>query len=150
MTFENKNRAVKFKRIFYLGSVFIAVAALILFLMDYTLPALICIGVFSIWFLYFHVADYHFIEFSTDDNKIMLRYYKAVKLGRADFSSIEFPQQNLHNAIFENSVFGKLSDITLEVKTKRGVAEYPSVSLSAVSFNDRLQIKRELVEIMSK
>jgi hypothetical protein len=64
--------------------------------------------------------------------KIVLRYYKAVSLGNPRFNEIEFPQTMLKKAFFENSVFGKLSDFTLVVKTKRGVAEYPSVSLSAV------------------
>lgn len=148
MRISNRKKAVKLKRIFFLISVVIALAALALFLLDYTLYGIGCVGVFSIWYLYFHVADYQFIEFSDDNNKILLRYFKAIRFGKGEFSSIEFPQNLLQNAHFENSVFGKLSDVTFIVKTKRGMAEYPSVSLSAVELKDRERIQTALLTIL--
>lgn len=140
MKLNNRKKAVKLRRLFYLVSVLIAVGALVLFLLDFTLLGLVSVGVFSLWYLFFHVADYQFIEFSTNSGKIILRFYKAVKLGKPEFSAIEFPQEILYEALFESSVFGKYSDLTLAVKTKRGVAEYPSVSLSAVNKIDREKI----------
>ena len=149
MRINNKKRAVVFKRVFFLVSVILAVVALLFFLFDFMGLALISIGVFSLWYLYFHVADYQFIEFRNENNKIVLRYYKAVSLGSPKFNEIEFPQQVLKNAFFDNSIFGKMSDITLVVKTKRGAAEYPSVSLSAVKREDRQKISDSLNDILS-
>ncbi|KAF0238934.1 MAG: hypothetical protein FD181_657 [Prolixibacteraceae bacterium] len=149
MRINNKNRAVKFKRTFFLVSVVIAIGALLFFLFDMTGTALISIGVFSLWYLYFHVADYQFVEFKNENGRVMLRYYKAVSFGRPRFNEIEFPQNMLRKVFFENSVFGKMSDLTLVVKTKRGAAEYPSVSLSAVHFEDRLKIAQSLNELLS-
>ena len=150
MKINNKGKVSVIKKIFYLVSVCIAIAALALFLLDLTIYALACVGVFSLWFLFFHVADYQFIEFSDENNKVILRYYKAIKLGKSEYNSIEFPQEMLKNFSFENSIFGKMSDITLLVKTKRGMAEYPSVSLSAVAESDRIKMKAALVEIVSR
>ena len=150
MRINNKKRAVVFKRVFFLVSVILAVVALLFFLFDFMGLALISIGVFSLWYLYFHVADYQFIEFRNENNKIVLRYYKAVSLGSPKFNEIEFPQQVLKNAFFDNSIFGKMSDITLVVKTKRGAAEYPSVSLSALHKNDRQKIAASLNELLSR
>jgi hypothetical protein len=124
--------------------VVIAIAALGLFLFDLTIYALIMIGVFSLWFLFFLVADYQYIEYIDENDKIILRYYKAVGFTQKEFSSIEFPVALLKDAHFENSIFGKLSDLTLIVKTKRGVAEYPSISLSAVPYKNRKQIQQSL------
>ncbi len=149
MNINNKKKTRKLKRLFYLVSVIIAVAALILFFID-MLYGLISIGVFSIWYLYFHVIDYQVIEFSDENNKILLRFYKAVKVGRTEFNSIEFPQEALQHVYFENSVFGKLTDITIIVKTKRGPAEYPSVSLTAVPQADREKMKTALDAILNK
>lgn len=126
----------------------IAMAALLLFWFDHFFLGLACVGVFSLWLGYFLVADYHFIEFSDDDNKIVLRYYKVLRLFGGEFSAIEFPKNVLHRAYFENSIFGKMADVTLEIKTKRGVAEYPSVSLSALSLVERRKIKTALIEII--
>ena len=150
MIIDNKKKVKKIKRIFFLVSVLIAVIALALFLFDYTYLALACVGVFSLWYLYFHVADYQYVEFSNDDDKIMLRYYKAIRLGGTNYSSIEFPQAMLKNFEFQNSLFGKMSDLTLLVKTKRGLAEYPTVSLSAVPIADRAKIKAAFVDILSR
>lgn len=148
MKISNKKNAARLKRIFFLVSVFIALISLALFLLDYTIYGIAAVGVFSIWFLYFHVADYQFIEFSDDNNKIVLRYYKAVRFGKGEFNSIEFPQHILTNAFFENSVFGKMSDLTIIVRTKRGIAEYPSVSLSAMPLEDRKRIRAALNKIL--
>ena len=148
MKLNNKKQAAKFKRIFFLASIFIAISALVLFLLDYTIYGLAGVGIFSIWYLYFHVADYQFIEFSTENNKVILRYYKAIRFGKASYSSIEFPQQMLRKVYFENSIFGKMSDISFVVQTKRGIAEYPSVSLSAVPFEDRLKMQDTLQKIV--
>jgi len=149
MRINNNKRAVKFKRTFFLVSVVLAITALLFFLFDLFALALISIGVFSLWYLYFHVADYQFIEYSDENNRIVLRYYKAVSLGSPRFNEIEFPHQILKKVFFDNSIFGKMSDVTLVVKTKRGFADYPSVSLTAVNFEDRQKMAHSLNELLS-
>jgi len=139
-----------YKRTFFLVSILIALTALALFLLDYTLYGIASVGVFSLWYLYFHVADYQFIEYSDEGDQILLRYFKAVSFGSKAYHSIEFPKQILQNAHFENSVFGKLSDITFIIRTKRGIAEYPSVSLSAVPMEDRIKIQESLFHLLHK
>ena len=67
MNINNRQRAVKLKRTFFVVSVFLAIAALILFLLSYTYVALSLIGVFSLWYLYFMIADYQFIDFNTEN-----------------------------------------------------------------------------------
>lgn len=147
MTFTNKKQTIFLKRLFFLVSVVIALTALALFLLDLILYALAMVGVFAFWFLFFQVADYHFIEYNDNDDKILLRYYKVVRLGNTSFNSIEFPQHMLYNAQFQNSLFGKMSDLTLVVRTKRGIAEYPSVSLTALSLKERMALKEALMRM---
>ena len=150
MRINNKKKVVKIKRIFFLASVVLAIATLLFFLLDLLGLALISIGVFSLWYLYFHVADFQFIEFRNENNRIVLRYYKAISLGNPKFNEIEFPHRVLKKVFFEDSFFGKMSDITLVVKTKRGAAEYPSVSLSAVNKEDRQKMADSLNDLLSR
>lgn len=150
MHIENRKRVKIIKRVFYIVSALIMITVLVFFLLDNWLVALILLGVFSLWFLYFHVADYHYIEYSDTDRKVLLRYYKAIKLGKPRYYSIEFPQEILLKYIFEDSVFGKMSDLTLLVKTSKGVAEYPTLSLSALSFSDRERLKTSLQQITGR
>jgi hypothetical protein len=148
MTISNKERTIKIRRLFFLVSVIIAIGALVLFLTDYTIYGLALAGFFALWFLFFQIADYQFIEFSNDNNKVLLRYYKIIRFGKTEFNSIEFPQKLLYNAFFENSVFGKLTDLTIVVKTQRGIAEYPQVSLTALSPEERKKIRAVLFNIV--
>jgi hypothetical protein len=148
MIISNKQKAVHLRRLFFLVSLVIAIAALALFLIDYTIYGIVAVGVFAFWFLYFQVADFQFVEFSDANEKVLLRYYKAVRFGKTNFNSIEFPQQMLYSAHFENSLFGKMSDLTLVVKTRRGIAEYPSVSLTALPVNERRRLQERLLQIL--
>lgn len=148
MNISNKKQTQFLRRLFFLVSLVIALAALALFLLDYMLYGLLMAGVFALWYLFFQVADYHFIEYSDSGDKVVLRYYKSIRFGKTSFNSIEFPKQMLYRAYFENSVFGKMSDLTLVVKTHRGIAEYPSVSLSALPLNDRKVLQERLLQIL--
>lgn len=148
MVLSNKQRVVFLKRLFFLVSVIIALAALALFLLDFVIIGIAAVGVFALWFLFFQVADYQFVEFRYENNKIIFRYYKAVRFGRTDYNAIEFPKQILYRAYFENSMFGKMTDLTLVVKTRRGVAEYPPISFTAVSLEDRKKVQDILLTVL--
>ena len=150
MQISNRKNATKYKRIFFLTSLLLALVILGLFLLDFTMAGIAGLGVFSLWYLYFHVADYQFIEFSDEGGQVLLRYFKAVSFLSKSYHSIEFPQNILQNAHFEDSVFGKLSDVTLIIRTQRGIAEYPSVSLSAVPLEDRKRMKECLYNMLRK
>ena len=148
MTIKNSEKVLKIKKIFTMVSMAIALGITALFLLDHVMFALAGVGVFSIWYLYFHVADYQYIEYSDDDDKIILRYYKMINLGGKTYNSIEFPKYRLKKANFENSFFGKLSDLTLVIKTDRGIAEYPTVSLAGLNVEDRESIQESLNSII--
>ena len=148
MTIKNSEKVLKIKKIFTMVSMAIALGITALFLLDHVMFALAGVGVFSIWYLYFHVADYQYIEYSDDDDKIIIRYYKMINLGGKAYNSIEFPKYRLKKANFENSFFGKLSDLTLVIKTDRGIAEYPTVSLAGLNVEDRECIQESLNSII--
>ena len=145
---SNKMRAVFFRKLFFMVSIIIAIIILLFFLLDLIIYAIASGGVFLLWLLYFQVADYQYIEFSNKNNKVLLRYYKIIRFGRTDFNSIDFPQNLLYKVQFENSFFGKMTDLTLIIKTRRGVAEYPPVSLTALTLKERNEIKATLYSIL--
>lgn len=132
MVIDNKKRSINIKRIFYLGSLLVIAAAIFAFFELYG-AALISGGIFAVWILFFQFADYQFVEFSNENGQIVIRYYPIAKFGKKKYNTIEFSQQVLHEAKFENGVFGLFADLNLAIKTKRGIAEYPPVSLTAIS-----------------
>jgi hypothetical protein len=79
-----------------------------------------------------------------------LRFYPAVKFGRKDYQTIEFATNLLHEYTIEKSMFGLVNDLTLLVKTKKGVAEYPSISMAALSKSDQVKIEKTLKELLHR
>jgi hypothetical protein len=150
MITNNTQRIKQIKRLFYPGAVLMALAALAFILAGEDLPALIIGIVLIFWFLVFQLTDFQYIEFGIEENKLFLRYYPAVKFGRKEYQTIEFPVNTLHDYVFEKSFFGLVRDLTLVVRTRRGIAEYPSVSLAAVSKADQLKMEQTLREILHR
>jgi hypothetical protein len=150
MVITNKKKVTRLKRLFVQVSLVLAILILILFLIDQNLYAILTGAAIMVWFFVFQLFDFQFVEFISDNGKIILRYYPAVTFGRKDYSAIEFTQDMLYDAKFDNSFFGLITDLTLIVKTKRGVAEYPSVSLTAVNSDNRKKIIDEINRILDK
>ena len=148
MVIDNKQRVKSLKRLFYAGCLLLVLVALVFILLENFLVLIICCGVLCFWYLFFKVADFQYIEYSDEDGKVLLRYYPIITFGSKEYSSIEFPQNTIYEAAFEKSVFGLVSDLNLSVKTKRGIANYPSVSFAAVPRKEKMQIENSLQHLI--
>ncbi len=145
MVINNKKKATLLKRVFYLISVVMAIFMLVMFLTDENLKAILTGAAFMVWFFIFQLFDIQYIEFITNDQSIILRYFPAIKFGKKEYNSIEFAKNLLKDVQFEKSVLGLVTDIVLIVKTKRGIAEYPSVSLAAVKKMTSIKLRRSFI-----
>lgn len=150
MVVNNQERIKFLKRLFFLVCLLLAIIALVFILLEYYLPAILCGIAFAIWYLIFRVVDFQYIEYNDEEGKITLRYYPVIKLGAKEYSSIEFSQKLLYDASFGKSLAGMVSDLTLSVRTKRGIASYPSVSFAAVPRKEKKRIEGSLQQILGK
>ncbi len=150
MIIDNSKRIKRVKKGLYLGAVTVALASLVFFLLGYDVFGFIFAGVLVVWFLAFQFTDFQYVHFEVDNGKIILRYFPVVKYDRKNYSSIEFSVNILYDYRFEKSVFGLVRDLILVVKTKRGVAEYPSVSFAAVNKTERQQIDQALRALLMR
>lgn len=150
MIVDNTSRINQIKRLFYLISGMIVISAIVLLYLDQIGRALIAGGILIAWFLVFQAIDFQYFYFDIESDKLTVRFYPAVKFGRKDYQTIEFATKVLHDFVVEKSLFGMVNDLTLLVKTKRGIAEYPSISLAAVSKDDRDRIVKNLKQILHR
>ena len=139
ISIENKKRSKIIKLVFLLGSI-IALAAAVFIYFEMYKQGVILGGAFMFWLLAFQFADFQYIHFSLDNNRVVLRFYPIGKFGKKNYSSIEFPFEALHDAYIEKTMMGLFQDLVIVVKTKRGIAEYPAISLSA--------LKKENIELI--
>ena len=93
-------------------------------------------------------ANLCYVYFSTDNEKILIKYYPIVSILKKEYESIEFSQKSLVGFQIEKAM--GFADLQIAIKTKRGIAEYPSISLAALGKAEIEQIKSALTEIISK
>lgn len=123
----------------------VVVAGLIFFWQKMDIAMFVCIGILILFLGASVFANLCYIFFSTNNGKVVIKYYPIISLFKKNYESIEFAQPSLYNFQVERSM--GFADLTIAIKTKRGIAEYPSISLSALNKNEIEQIEAALSEI---
>jgi len=148
MEFSNQKRAKVIKRSFNLGGIVIVAVGMILLWLKLDTEVLVTAGIFALYVGAAQFANLCYVSFNTGNGKVLIRYYPVISFLKKNFESIEFPQENLLNFQIEKGL--GFSDLTIAIRTKRGIAEYPSISLAGLSNAEIEQIKLALIEIMKK
>ena len=109
---------------------------------------MITVGVFIVYLGISQFANLCYVYFSTANEKVLIKYYPIISILKKDYESIEFPQKVLVGFKIEKAL--GFDDLQIAIKTKRGIAEYPTISLSALNRAEIEQIRSALSGIMSK
>jgi hypothetical protein len=147
MEISNQKRSKQIKRTFNLTGILIVVVGLIFLWLKNDIAVLIAAGVFAVYVGISQFVNLCYVYFSTDNGKILIRYYPIISILKKEYDSIEFGHQVLVNFQIEKAM--GFSDLILTIKTKRGIAEYPSISLAALNKAEISQISSALSEIMT-
>lgn len=126
----------------------IVIIGLIFLALKQDIAVMITVGVFVVYVGISQFANLCYVFFSTENERVLIKYYPVFSILKKEYDSIEFPQKTLVGFKIEKSL--GFSDLQIAIKTKRGIAEYPSISLSALSKNEIEQIKTALTDILSK
>jgi len=148
MEFSNQKRSKRIKRTFNLFGLLIAIAGLTFFWLKQDIAMYIAIGVFIVYVGISVYANLCFISFSTNNGKVSIKYYPIISILKKEYEAIEFSHQSLVDFQIEQAL--GFADLTIAIRTKRGIAEYPTISLAALSKAEIGQIRQVLDEIMKK
>jgi hypothetical protein len=146
MEISNQKRSKQIKRSFNIGGIIIVLAGLGLLWLKNDVGVMIAVGVFVVYVGLSQFANLCYIFFSTENGKVLIKYYPIITIMKKDYGSIEFAQKALVNFRIERAM--GFSDLEIAIKTKRGIAEYPLISLSALSKVEIEQIVDALTEII--
>lgn len=146
MEFSNQIRTRKIKRVFNLIGVVIVLTGLVFLWLKLDLAVLITAGVFIVYVGISLYPNLCYVYFSTEGGKITVRYYPIISLLKKEYDSIEFTQSALVNFKIERAM--GFADLDIAIRTKRGIAEYPTISLAALSKAEIEQIRQALLGIM--
>ena len=146
MEISNQKRSKQIKRTFNITGIVIVLVGLIFLWLKKDTAVLVTAGVFAVYVGIAQFANLCYVNFNTSNGKVSIRYYPIISILKKDFESIEFAQQSLVHFQIEKSM--GFADLEIAIKTKRGIAEYPSISLAALSKDEIQQINSALTEIM--
>ncbi len=146
MEISNQKRSKKIKQAFNLTGIVIVLVGLVLLLLKKDTAVLIIAGVFAVYVGVAQFANLCYIYFSTNNGKVLIRYYAVISILKKEYESIEFAHSSLVNFDIEKAM--GFADLTITIRTKRGIAEYPTISLAAMRKTEIEQIKQALSEIM--
>ncbi len=148
MEFSNQLRTKAIKRNFNLIVVAFILAAFYFLWKEADMIA-IFIGIgFVVFLILIFFINYNYVSFSTANRKIVLRYYPVISIFNREYNSIDFPQKILYKYKLKRTFL--YSDLTLVVKTRRGIADYPPVSLTALKKDEIETIRQELETILGQ
>jgi hypothetical protein len=148
MEFSNQERTKNIKRTFNMIGIVIVIIGLIFLALKMDIAVMITVGVFVVYVGISQFANLCYVFFSTENDKVLIKYYPVISILKKEYDSIEFPQKTLVGFKIEKAL--GFSDLQIAIKTKRGIAEYPSISLSALSNGEIEQIRNALTDILSK
>ncbi|MFY9153850.1 MAG: hypothetical protein WAO52_17655 [Prolixibacteraceae bacterium] len=146
MEFSNQKRSKKIKQTFNLIGIIIVLIGLAFLWMKKDTLVLITAGVFAVYVGISQFANLCYFYINTNNGKVLIRYYPIITLMKKEFDSIEFNHQLLVNFRIEKSM--GFSDLDIAIRAKRGIAEYPTISLAALKKEEIEQIRQALLEIM--
>ena len=145
MEISNQKRSTAIKRTFNITGIIIVMLGLIFLWLKQDIVVLITAGVFAVYVGIAQFANLCYVYFSTENGKVLIRYYPVISILKKNYESIEFAQSTLINFQLEKAM--GFTDLTIAIRTKRGIAEYPSISLAAMSKTEIGQISTALSEI---
>lgn len=146
MELSNQIRIRKIKRVFNIGGIVIVLAGLIFLWLKLDLAVLITAGVFIVYVGVSLYPNLCYVYFSSENEKVVIRYYPVISLLKKEYESIEFAKSALFNFRIETAM--GFADMDIVIRTKRGIAEYPTISLAALSKAEVEQIRQALLAIM--
>lgn len=142
MEISNKIRTSKLKRIFNLTMLGLVLITLFFAWKDNMLVFGICAGVTVLFFFAFQFANINYIYYCSDGDKLMVRYYPIISIFGKDYKSIEFDKSLLYFAKVKR--MGPFADLYIAIKTSKGIAEYPEVSLMGLTQEEITLIEHDL------
>ena len=144
----NNGKPVKRLRIIFLvlGLSWLLAVAILIFFSLFT-AAVISAGLFLVAILVIAILNFQYVRFTVDKEKVTVRYYSIFAVDRL-FRMFEFPIDQLRKAEVRKYLLGLKWEVRFTVKVRKGLADYPWISLAAVPFHARAKLINTLNNLL--
>jgi hypothetical protein len=148
MLYSNE-ASVKTLKTFIMIAGFICIIAMtgLIFLQQFMILAFVT-GFFLTGLIIVSILNFQYVHIGEKGNKLIVRFYSVFSVDR-NYKSIEIPLEHLRQVKVNKLFLGLKWDLKFIVRIRQGIAEYPPLSLSAVSFKDRKNLITALKLLIS-
>ncbi len=107
--------------------------------------AIACAVVYIAGYIYQQLLNIYYLYFSDEENnKLLFRFYPASSMNSPK-QAIEIPKDKLARVEIKKVLLNPREEVTLYQETDRGIARYPSISLSGLNKEEKSQLKKTLL-----
>jgi hypothetical protein len=143
MIFSNQEVVKKLRMVLLIiGACSLLTMAVLVVLGMFTAMVILA-AIFLIAVLTITMLNFQYIRIAEEKNKLIVRYYSIFSFER-NFETFEFPVSQLWRVKVTKHFLGLKWDIRFTIRVKKGLADYPPISLSAFPFRERSELVREL------
>jgi hypothetical protein len=147
MFYSNKEGVKKLRMALMLsGASGLLTMTVFLFMETFT-PLAILAGLFFAAIVLTALLNFQFVRIVIERDKLNVSYYSLFFSNR-EYRTFEFPLNALHNVKVTKYFPGLKWEVRFTVRTKKGLADFPSISLSAVPFRQRSKLVKELKNLI--
>jgi hypothetical protein len=93
---------------------------------------LITAGLYLLIIIILYLQDLNYIYFNDDGDQIIIRYYPMRPFARKK-RAVQIPKISLAGFDIKKSLFGFRKSLVLQQKTKKGIATYPGIGITALN-----------------
>lgn len=108
-----------------------------------TILAIVLTIVYLLYSLISYLLNYSYFSFRINEDQLLFRFASIRPFGN-NKNAINIKIEDFVGVEIEKSLLGYRKELTLKVKTKKGIANYPPISLSALSEKQIEMLKRTL------
>lgn len=153
MTISNIKNVIKIRQLKLFATIIVIIPISIAFASDwysyiFDLNPFFYAGFFLLIYVgfiaYIEKLKYNYIQYADEGEKIVFRYY-PLRIFSRKYKAIEIPKFAFIKFETKISFNNKVEEIILFQKTKKGIFQYPPISISALSENDKIRLKQSLL-----
>lgn len=146
---NNKSRANNYFVLFIVSGVVFIGLAFFFVATNRNLELILNILLAVLYFLFFGKIKPTFFEMLVTETAMQINFYSVFSAVR-NYQSMELGLNQLSDFHLRKSFFGLRTDLIVSVKSKYGLADYPPVSLTLLTKDERTQILYVIRESISK
>ncbi len=153
MLFDNRKTVLKLNKIRYLALLgYITIICVIIWSGWFDKPVLrinkltyiiFFTIIYILFILKFYVTNYNYFSFNDEGNKLIFRFVSFRPFDN-EKKAIEIDKKKFGGYQFKRSYLNLKLELILKVSTKQGLANYPPISISALSDKDITLLKNAL------